>query len=145
MNTKEINDELKYYKNFIGAFPLDKIPILKKRPIFIIVNTDPSTEPGEHWVSIYLKSNKKGEYFDSFGFPPKNEIRRYLDDQCPRGWSRINFMLQSITAISCGVYCVVYVKIRSIGYTLRQFIQLFTLVSPSINELILSKLYKKLR
>lgn len=143
MNTKEINEELVNWKYYVGAFAIDKIPNISKRPISMIVNTDPSSMPGEHWIAIYLEGNKKGEYFDSFGFPPRDGIKEFLNEQCPDGWRCSNIMLQQISAITCGAYCVMYIKMRSLGYTLKQFILLFTMSTP-VNELILGKLYKML-
>lgn len=43
-----------------------------------IINTDPSTKPGQHWVSIYYLGNS-AFYFDSFGYQNniEYEIKKY--------------------------------------------------------------------
>jgi len=71
MNTLEINNSLKKFKTFLGAFPKDKLPKTRK-PCGLIINTDSSNNPGEHWVAIYTDNNCS-EYFDSFGLPPLQE------------------------------------------------------------------------
>jgi hypothetical protein len=68
MNTLEINQLLSDYQCFIGTFPRDLLPKkqIKKRPCALIVNTDDSTNPGQHWLAIYLDKNNNAEYLDSF-------------------------------------------------------------------------------
>ena len=73
MNILEINNEMKI-DCFKGTFSCDAIPKIKyKQPIAIIINTDPSYKPGEHWVALFINNNI-AEYFDSFGGKPIKEI-----------------------------------------------------------------------
>ena len=54
--------------DFRGVFACDQLPkryVL--RPSGLVVNTDPSTQPGEHWVAIYIARGGESEYFDSYG------------------------------------------------------------------------------
>ena len=37
-----------------------------------IVNTDISTDPGEHWVAVYFRKDQ-AIYFDSYGRPPEEQ------------------------------------------------------------------------
>ena len=145
METIEINNELSEYKDcFIGTFPCDNIPIVSHRPASFIVNIDPSNKPGIHWVSIWLKKNKTGEFFDPFGYPPLQfEIANYLESQCPNGWCYNTIMLQDIFSITCGKYCILFVKLRCHNIKFIDFIGLFSTVTK-INEKILEKIYKSL-
>ncbi len=63
---------------FCGTFPID---MLNKIPLHgntaAIINTAPSTHKGKHWVAV-MNLNKKQEYFDSYWFPPTNEIHHQL-------------------------------------------------------------------
>ena len=70
METNIISKLLKNFKCFKGVYPLDKLPDIIKLPINIIINTDPSYMPGEHWVSLSINKDCYGEYFDSLGLPP---------------------------------------------------------------------------
>ena len=72
MNTKQINKLFKNNLNYLGTFPKDLLQSSSKNKFGLIINTDNSDMPGEHWVAIF-KNNNKVEYFDSFGLPPLQE------------------------------------------------------------------------
>jgi hypothetical protein len=76
MNTAEITRALEQdpitSKSFLGVFPSDKLPqTLDKHPCGFVVNTDPSSKPGMHWVAFYFPSEGEGEFFDSYGQSPE--------------------------------------------------------------------------
>ena len=48
----DLNKKLKNVKCFIGSFARDKLPKVKSLPAALIINTDTSTQPGEHWVDV---------------------------------------------------------------------------------------------
>lgn len=60
----------------------------RKTKIGIIFNTDPHTEDGEHWISMFIDLTNKEPYiffFDSNGDKPPNEIKVLSDrviEQC---------------------------------------------------------------
>ena len=63
--------ELKKKKTFRGVFPADKLPTVPYWRVFsdaYIVNTDPTGEPGEHWLAIWTR-NRVCEVFDSYSLP----------------------------------------------------------------------------
>ena len=73
MNTLQIERLLKKdwkTKNiFKKVCALDQL----EKPTFpsaYVINSDPSSEPGEHWVAVYFDKRGRGEYFDSYGLPP---------------------------------------------------------------------------
>ena len=41
-------------KCFDGVYPRDILNSIKKTPQMIIVNTDPSTKSGKHWILLYF-------------------------------------------------------------------------------------------
>ena len=107
MDTIIIKKLLKNFKCFKGVYPLDLLPYHLDLPLNIIVNTDPSNLPGEHWVTISINGEGFGEYFDSFGLPPlKIEIFNFLEKKCRKGWIYNNVALQNIKSNTCGHYCV---------------------------------------
>ncbi len=77
MNTVQLTavmDEITCNTYFLGVLPCDyllKTP-LNNLPAMVIFNTDPSTEPGQHWVAIYINSDGVSCFFDSFGGAPKD-------------------------------------------------------------------------
>jgi hypothetical protein len=137
MNTLEINNKLKHFKNFNGVFPRDKLPKLKNGTI--IVNTDKSSEPGEHWVAITINKKEPSEYFDSFGLPPlHHELTEYLN-KGEFGWVYNTVTLQSINSATCGNYCVLYATLRCRGYKYIDIIELFS-NNTKVNDKIVSEI-----
>jgi hypothetical protein len=126
MNTQEINKALTGVKGFKGVFSCNTLPFVKERPAAFIVNTDPSSEKGEHWVAIIL-ANKCGEYFDSFGFCPLvPEIAQYLARFCPNGLKYSQQTLQHPYSKTCGQYCIKYIKARLDGRSYEDFLADFS-------------------
>ena len=77
MNTLQIKQALERNtftkKIFVGVFAADEVPeIIDTFPCGFVANTDPSTEPGTHWIAFYFPSREKGEFFDSYGNPPEH-------------------------------------------------------------------------
>ena len=57
-----------------GVFAADLVPWAKMSPgseWSMILNTDPSCLPGEHWVAVANKPDRRGcWFFDSYGLKP---------------------------------------------------------------------------
>lgn len=124
MRASEIKN-LIHDKKFLGVFPSDQIPSTASGAM--IVNTDTSTQGGEHWVSLFVIDKKHVEYFDAFGLGPiVPEIISYIQhfDQCTYS----SIQIQDLLSTSCGYYCVAYVKNRLKGMSLEKFVHLFTRV-----------------
>ena len=76
MNTAQIayvlEHDPKTTKKFCGVFPSDKLPqTIDKYPCGLVINIDPSTKSGMHWIAVFLMSPQNGDWFDSYGKPPK--------------------------------------------------------------------------
>ena len=56
--------------SFRGVYSRNELPIRAPTTSLYVCNTDPNHKPGEHWVTIYINNDRRGEYFDSFGMPP---------------------------------------------------------------------------
>ena len=142
MDTRDINKLLQGQTGFLGTFPRDQLPtVIKRRPSGLIVNTDTASEPGEHWVAIYLANDSCGEYFDSFGLPPLHkEIIAFLNDHNDNGWVYNTITLQDVSSDTCGIYTAFYLQSRLSGYSNEQFLSLFT-KHGKINDFIAPYLY----
>ena len=56
--------------------------LITQAPACHIVNMDPISELGKHWVGIYIMKTGNGVYFDSFFRAPKHpDITRLLEKQ----------------------------------------------------------------
>ncbi len=76
MNTVQLTavmDKIAHNTYFLGVLSCDYLPKtpLKNLPAMLIFNTDPSTEPGQHWVAVYINNDGVSCFFDSFGGAPK--------------------------------------------------------------------------
>ena len=118
MNTLQLKRALEHNpstkKIFGGVFAADELPkTFDTFPYGFVANTDPSTEPGTHWVAFYFPSRDKGEFFDSYGYPPEHYGLESYDIET---WNK--YKLQSSWSNVCGQYCIFYLYHKSRGYNL---------------------------
>ncbi len=143
MNTFEINNYLKNFPQFKGTYPRDMLPKINHLPSGIVINTDPSNKPGEHWVAMYIDINGVGEYFDSFGLPPLHkEIVSFLEKNCSRGWLCNTITFQSMFSETCGMYCVLYLSSKFKGMSFNKFTSIFN-HRRDLNDRVAEILYKE--
>jgi len=107
---------------FQGVFSTDTLP---KKPRLLVSNTDPSNKPGTHWIAIYVDSNGRGEFFDSFGRKPSEVFEDYMNENCI-DWIYNTRQLQSIASSYCGFYCCFYCMFRCRGFDLTRIVNTFT-------------------
>ena len=133
MNTSQITHALEQdpitSQKFCGVFSSNNLPqTIDKYPCGFVANTDPSNEPGKHWVAFYFTSEKRGEFFDSYGQPPdyyKMSFKRFLDKQSDE-WDFNQRKLQSAWTDVCGQYCIFYLSHRARGLSMNKIVQLFS-------------------
>jgi len=120
---------------FLGVFPIDKLPKSVKfnPPCSLIVNFDPSSQPGSHWVAIFIPDGDSCEYFDSYGRDPPPPILTFLKCQHKKILKN-NKQLQSNITSTCGQMCVYYLIWRSRGIRMYDILQSLTL--PNVDELV---------
>lgn len=136
MNTKEIYSALSHLEDFLGVFSSNQIPFVDKKPSAFVINTDPSDKPGKHWVAVYHKSNGEAEYFDSFGLPPLTpDILKHLEDNAFH-WHYNPTILQHYSSNTCGKYCILFLLLRSRGYSFCSIVNFFTKQLRSNDKLV---------
>ena len=118
MNTYEIQKTVSrdkcLNKCFLGVFPSDKLPTIYTKPACFIANTDPSNEPGQHWVAMFF--DRYVEYFDSYGLEPPEPFARYNPEILN------TYCLQNIGSVVCGEYCIYYLHKRMRGAPLQTIV-----------------------
>ena len=105
-----INNLLKNYKNFIGCFSKDQIPIIENNKS-IIMNLNNSNESRSHWIA--LKRVNNGIYiFDSFhiAYLPIGILKVFKNFKIITNIYRI----QDISRNLCGMFCVLFYMILKI-------------------------------
>ncbi|RLJ22614.1 hypothetical protein DJ031_00500 [bacterium endosymbiont of Escarpia laminata] len=94
-------------------------------PVAFVCNTHNRTKPGEHWIALYVDDNGQGEYFCSYGLPPRHvEFRRFMNKHCVE-WTHNSKRLQSPVSNVCGQYCVAYLMFRCRGLPMKEFVKGF--------------------
>lgn len=103
-NNETYTTELNIYgsifiNNYIGTYPRDKIPNLKNGESCII-NYDPSTKNGSHWIALYKQ--KDIFLYDSFGrsrLLPELNYKEALDYDAEQS---------SYYMLDCGQRCITW-------------------------------------
>ena len=95
--------------NFIGVYPLDKIPTYLKPPSNFIVNTHTKNLPGEHWVAVSYQKDGRVYAFDSFGHYYPSMLKKRLlrlSRTAPVWYNKIQY--QESDENTCGHYCLAW-------------------------------------
>ena len=107
---------------FRGVVPKDG---LSTTTTAFVCYTDDGDEPGEHWIALHLDADGRGDYFCSYGLPPRHAaFRTFMNEHCSE-WTRNSKRLQSPLSNVCEQYCIAYVLFRCNGFPTRTFINLF--------------------
>jgi len=64
---------LRYVSSFLDVFSSDLLPphSIVARTCTAIINDDPHTETGKHWLAVHIRPKPSGAYyFDSYGVVP---------------------------------------------------------------------------
>lgn len=78
----------------------------------IIVNTDPSYKPGQHWQAMYITKTFDDfnptvcQFFDSYGQTPIDKIRDFVDSFSLTFYQ--NKQLQGLHSTLCGEWCCMF-------------------------------------
>jgi hypothetical protein len=95
---------------WIGVFPLDKVPL--DREGGLVVNTQPSTLRGEHWLAVYITLYKIN-VFDPFGFYYPSLLVNRIETM-NRSTFYNNVMYQDPLSKTCGQYCLLWLTLQSL-------------------------------
>ena len=114
LNTLQIDNKL-VLPSFLGAYPFDELPKARQNDFSVIVNTEPSTEPGDHWLPIIFK-NGVFYFVDSFGRSPRSplftqEFKRTINEYIKGYKYKYNpNMIQSLFSNTCGYYSIYFIR-----------------------------------
>jgi hypothetical protein len=125
MNNLQIDKILKVHPSskriFIETMPCDKSPQeVQSYPYAYVLNTDYSVGPGIHWVALFVLSEDQAEYFDSFGMPPNDCIKKFLEKF--QIIKRSTIRLQAYSSSVCGQYCIYFMIRRCAGERFEKII-----------------------
>jgi hypothetical protein len=119
MDTCQILCTLRKVNSFLGVFPSDLLPPYSiTQSGSIIINTDPHTEKGSHWVAINIHPKSSSAfYYDSYGLPPLiPSTQKFLRRNCTvRDFNKTQ--MQGLTSVVCGKYCCICALYMDKGFT----------------------------
>lgn len=97
---------------FHGIFSMDELPFsVPLYPFFMIVNTHAHNLPGEHWISIFIDGNRRGEVFDSLALPLSNLFIRWIN-RFTRSFSSNRLRYQHPLSSTCGAFALYFILHR---------------------------------
>jgi len=126
MDTLQILCPLRNVNSFLDVYASDLLPRSITKTCSTIVNADPHTEGGSHWLAVHFRPKSSyAYYFDSYGIVPfVPDKLAFVTRNCTI-WDRNKSTLQSLTSDVCGKYCCIVALYMDRGYTPQQFVALF--------------------
>lgn len=114
----------KHVPNFVGVFPLDKLPkkLNMKKSVNLILNTHTHNLPGEHWLAVSYQANNRTLYaFDSYGYMYPQMLKSYLAKvrklaRLPSNVVYNKIQYQTFKEKTCGLYSIAWlIYINKLG------------------------------
>lgn len=127
---------------FHGVYAMDDLPFaVPHYPYFMIVNTQSHNLAGQHWIAIFIDSNKRGEVFDSFSLPLSQPLIRWMN-RFTRSFTTSHLTYQHPLSAKCGAFVLYYILHRlNDKHCMRNF---FT-TTPLMNDAYVTAYYESLK
>lgn len=128
---KQNNQLLRYCT---GIYASDTVPEkISALPTCYIMNTDPISLPGTHWIAVYLSLYGQHEFFDSYGRPQSSVVPN-LRQPSAGTWQENRVPLQGPLSITCGQYCLYYLSERCAGRQMNEIVSDFSCTQDQIEN-----------
>jgi len=120
----QINERMKSCPIFKKTIARNEIGTIEPSKILgIIMNTQPRSSEGKHWVAVYIDTvkDKSVEYYDPLGDPPdKNfdtDIMQIINKLKPKNMLKykINSVANQDASDNCGEHCMKFINDRYSG------------------------------
>jgi len=125
------------HPEFLGIFARDNLPVIRRRPVLLVVNTDNSKKSGSHWVAMFIDSNN-GEFFDSLGQQPLVDFASFMNRYCSH-WTYSDMQIQSISSYFCGHYVIYFCIQRKRGIDMQKILRIFT-NDTGFNDMVIHRI-----
>jgi len=109
----------KWYNGF--SSPDIPLPNIKKYPSLVILNTDTTDGPGEHWCVLIIYNRNKSEFFDSYGQSPSFY---HFDKPIFEQVNNIQFNNVRVQGSypTCGHHCLFFSILRAAGHSMKNIL-----------------------
>lgn len=131
-------------KIFKGVFPCDGLPSSVELPAGFIINLSSSSQPGSHWVALYIDDGGTAVYFDSFGLAPKNSFIKKFIKLHSKMCIYSSVQLQHISSVKCGKFAAIFVAAKLQNKHFINFLNKFS-KNLTINDIVVDQIYKYLQ
>ena len=122
MRASEIRKLLGGVENFGGVIPADWVKECESEKLYII-NSAPSSDPGKHWVAVYLTTVP--EFFDTLGHSPEFYRNKFEDFMIEHGPKYVYNprRVQNYGSSLCGQFCIYYIMSRIRGNPMGEIVK----------------------
>ena len=128
------NANLPTQASFLGVFAVDTLPLhISDLPALLIVNSDTSNLPGQHWRAIFIENTLRGEVFDSLAMPVSYLLEKWMNTNTVK-WTASTAIIQHLLYQSCGVFVVHYILNRLSEKNLKDYMERHFTVNKGGNE-----------
>ena len=124
-----------YFCGVISHDQLNYLPTPQQG--FYVCNTDVSTGPGEHWVTVSWFKRQAADFFDSLAKTPTEYSQNFTNFLINNGpqYKISSMRIQGPDSVKCGEFCVFYAYHRCKGYTLNDIVTMFSNTRFVMNDL----------
>ena len=140
MNAIQIENDVRRVagteRYFKGVYSSDNMPS-STPPYCFIVNSEPSDQPGDHWLAFWVNEDSV-EFFDTYGRTPymfDNAFSAFLGG---RKCFYNSVGLEGIFSKTCGQFSIYYICLRCLGFSFDEILNSF-----SSNVIVNDKFVKK--
>ena len=120
------------------AYDLLNVNSINTFPAAFILNTAKHSNPGIHWVVLFLRSPKEYLFFCSYG----NTARFYNFNFKPTKWNKTRF--QSFDSNKCGQFSLVVLHQLALKNSFKKVLSLFSKSSPKKNDAFVQNYVNKI-
>ena len=134
-----------HFCGVISHDQLNKLPTRLQQG-FYVCNTDDSTGPGEHWVTVSWFQGQESEFFDSLAKSPTEysiNFTNFLINNGPQ-YKMSTMRIQGPHSIKCGEFCLFYAYHRCKGYTLNDIVTMFSKTHFALNDFKVERFVNKM-
>lgn len=141
----ELERAMRGVKGFLGVFSMN-YNLLPKQMLKtgdnLIVNMEPDSMPGSHWVCIFV-DKKFVLYFDSFGMPPTPVLARWIQTHSSKPIQCQHNDVQELDSSFCGQYCCYFLKSLAEGIPLYSVMYRLTTYPSNHNEELVERSFRR--
>lgn len=122
---------------FIGVFPRD---ILPEKPNFtpycFVVNSQPASESGLHWMGVFVDEKSEGHFFCSYGKDPSYyglDLSKYASR-----WKHNPTSLQPKSSFTCGGHVIFVLTSLCDGLSFENILnEMYNIKDKMYNDIII--------